>query len=163
MARCPSCNKFVSFSDEPEVSGEPDVIVTLDPDNGDVVVRLEGEVTVSLTCDECGTSLREASFEINQELREPFPADGTLLLTRSAEWHLEGGRWVARLDELDLDSEEDLSVEVSVQPFTDYDNKTKKTTYGMEVSVTVAGHQGSELLVGSYQEARSSADFDEGF
>lgn len=52
--RCPDCNKFVPY-DEPQVEEQ-----NCDVSDGEV----QGEVRVVLTCAECGTELKEHSFEI---------------------------------------------------------------------------------------------------
>jgi DNA-directed RNA polymerase subunit RPC12/RpoP len=52
--RCPDCNKFVSFDTEED----PDVTTNVDA-TGEIGV----EVRIVNKCSECGTELKEASFE----------------------------------------------------------------------------------------------------
>ena len=61
MARCPDCNKFVSYDD-----GDVDV-QSEDVESGEVRV----EVRIVKTCAECGTELKEATLE----LHGPFEHD----------------------------------------------------------------------------------------
>jgi len=57
MARCPDCNKFVSYSDD---LPEPDVQCDVD-DTGHVT----GTVVIVAACAECGTELKEGSFDFD--------------------------------------------------------------------------------------------------
>jgi len=59
MARCPDCNKFVSYDDGTEPEAEADV---------DETGHITGTVRIALTCAECGTELREASFDLDVDL-----------------------------------------------------------------------------------------------
>lgn len=52
--RCPDCNKFAAYGD----STEPEVNVDLSDDGS-----FSGQVRIVLTHDECGTELKEASFD----------------------------------------------------------------------------------------------------
>lgn len=59
--RCPDCNKFAAYDD----STEPEVDVDLNDDGS-----FSGTVRIVLTHDECGTELKEASFELEGEVPE---------------------------------------------------------------------------------------------
>jgi hypothetical protein len=63
--RCEQCQKFVSYDDstDPEVNN-------LEVDDAG---RISGEVRIVLTCDECSTELKEASFEIDFEPDDASP------------------------------------------------------------------------------------------
>lgn len=55
--RCPDCNKFVSYDEqEPEVN--------LDLNDGEV----NGDVRVVLPCAECGTELKECTFDVSEDV-----------------------------------------------------------------------------------------------
>lgn len=58
MARCPDCNKFVSYEDPPqtETYSEPEVSSSN---------CVEGAVRVVLLCGECGTELKDAEVEFS--------------------------------------------------------------------------------------------------
>lgn len=56
--RCPDCNKFVSFDSDVEPEIDVDV-------SGTEVV---GSVRIVNNCGECGTELKEASFDISEEI-----------------------------------------------------------------------------------------------
>lgn len=61
MARCSSCNKFVSLEmQDPEVEN-------LNYDEG----HISGDVKISRVCVECNQEMKEASFEIAETI-EPF-------------------------------------------------------------------------------------------
>lgn len=57
--RCPVCNKFASYDD----GTEPEVDVDLRDDGS-----FTGQVRIVLTHDECGTELKEASFEFEGQV-----------------------------------------------------------------------------------------------
>ena len=61
--RCPDCNKFVSYDDsaEPEVND-----LEVSPEGG-----ISGSVRVFLPCGECGTELKEYTFDIDTEVELP--------------------------------------------------------------------------------------------
>lgn len=64
--RCSDCNKFVSFDD----SNEPEA----DDADIDAEGRVSGTVRVYLTCAECGTELKEASFDLDVDMTEVVAA-----------------------------------------------------------------------------------------
>ena len=55
MARCPDCNKFVSYEEE-----APEVELEVDAEG-----MVTGTVRIVNACGECGTELREATFEVD--------------------------------------------------------------------------------------------------
>lgn len=57
MARCPDCNKFVSY-DEPQAEAVSDPEVSSSQ-------CIEGSVRVVLNCGECGTELKDAEIEFS--------------------------------------------------------------------------------------------------
>src|SRR5882724_4810212 len=59
--RCPDCNKFAAYDD----STEPEVEVQLEDDG-----TFSGNARIVLTHDECGTELKEASFDFDGEVPE---------------------------------------------------------------------------------------------
>ena len=69
MARCPDCNKFVSYDE----STEPEVNVDIDSEG-----TITGDILIVLACAECGTELKETTFaiEIESELREKHEGEG---------------------------------------------------------------------------------------
>src|SRR5690348_2193982 len=56
--RCPECNKFAAYDD----STEPEVEVEVDEDG-----NVTGSARIVLTHDECGTELKETTFDIDVE------------------------------------------------------------------------------------------------
>lgn len=66
--RCPDCNKFVGWGDkEVEANDDPDI-------NGNTVTV---DVTVGLTCSDCGQRLKEASIPAEADIVHECPnADG---------------------------------------------------------------------------------------
>lgn len=63
--RCPDCNKFAAYND----STDPEVEIELADDG-----TFSGTVRVVLTHDECGTELKEASFDFEGEIPEDIVA-----------------------------------------------------------------------------------------
>ncbi len=55
--RCPDCNKFVAYEE-----GEPEVNVLDLDDQGNI----NAEVCITLNCAECGTTLKESSFTLEE-------------------------------------------------------------------------------------------------
>lgn len=55
MARCPDCNKFVPYEEQ-----DPEVEVEIDEEG-----TVTGTVRIVNACGECGTELREATFEVD--------------------------------------------------------------------------------------------------
>ncbi len=54
--RCPDCNRFVAYNqDDPEVELE----VTSE--------GVTGDVRIVLTCEQCGTELKESTFEVSTD------------------------------------------------------------------------------------------------
>lgn len=69
--RCPDCSKFVS-----QETGEPETDLTLedtrDPENKDPqMVQVTGTVRLTLNCADCGTELKEGTFEFDEEVEVP--------------------------------------------------------------------------------------------
>lgn len=62
--RCPDCNRFVSYDDGNDPEPE------LDFDNGEVT----GTVRILLTCAECGTELKEGTFEVSVPMEDELQA-----------------------------------------------------------------------------------------
>lgn len=63
--RCPDCDKFTSFDD----TNEPEVVAYTDNEG-----YVTGNVRVFLTCAECSTALKEATFEIEADFSEAVDA-----------------------------------------------------------------------------------------
>ena len=63
MARCPDCNKFVAYDD----SQDPEHNVDVDPEG-----RISGDVRIFLACEQCGTELKEGSFDVEKDLSVEF-------------------------------------------------------------------------------------------
>lgn len=57
--RCPDCNKFAAYDD----STEPEIDIDLANDGA-----FSGQARIVLTHDECGTELKEATFDIEGEV-----------------------------------------------------------------------------------------------
>ena len=68
MARCESCNKFVSFGDS-EFQVDSEEVTYQSPTS--VLVTLD--VEMNRPCGDCGTTLRSATFNVEQEV--PLPPD----------------------------------------------------------------------------------------
>lgn len=77
--RCPECNKFMSFDD----SAEPEL--DLDTDGGEV----NGSARIVLTCAECGTEMKDATFAVDIDLAgsipEGYEIEDSEITTQSAE------------------------------------------------------------------------------
>lgn len=65
--RCDQCNKFAAYDD----STEPEVETDFNEESG----TFSGQVRIVLTHDECGTELKEASFEFDGEVPKEIIAE----------------------------------------------------------------------------------------
>ena len=67
MARCPDCNKFVSYDEdyEPEVSDEA---VNIDGEGEDATATITATIRIALPCAECSTELAETSLDWEYEI-----------------------------------------------------------------------------------------------
>jgi hypothetical protein len=112
MARCADCNKFVSYDD----SGEPEVDVEVDE------VAITGTVRIALMCAECGTELRESTFDIDENIEGIFEhCTG------------EGHNLDVSCDSCDLTTHQDtVNAKGKPIPF-----RSRKTFYGYSVAFTV--------------------------
>lgn len=144
MARCPDCNKFVSYDD-----GDVDV-QSEDVESGEVRV----EVRIVKTCAECGTELREATLDLSHAFEhdcespthdgEPVEADDL----DTAECLVMLVAWLVGRDEPCDDAElakeawldeHDLSVESSLEPDSWCKGKGRgtQTFYGVSGEIVV--------------------------
>lgn len=65
--RCDQCNKFAAYDD----SNEPEVDIDFNAESGDV----SAQVRIYLTHDECGTELKEASFDFSETVPDEILAE----------------------------------------------------------------------------------------
>lgn len=80
--RCPDCNKFVPNGDpEAEVQSGEDFDATIE--EGKLIIKCEPEVRVMIPCGECGTELKDTTFNFEMEhehecgkLPKETPAEG---------------------------------------------------------------------------------------
>jgi hypothetical protein len=126
--RCPDCNKFASFDD----SNEPEA----DDANVDDEGRVTGNVRVYLTCAECSTELKEASFELEADFSEAVEAHKKAAKEKDDD---------AEKPE-DEREEHDLDVEVECEMASRTVGKGRgmKTFYGYHATVSVScscGHK----------------------
>ncbi len=161
--RCPDCNKFVSLEcgDEPEAELEvSDGVVT-------------GTVRLVRNCAECGTELKEASFDVEVEI--PAMVAHAEMHKREAEERAkarkakeeaqaaEGGE-----DAEDADDEEDEEFEQEVEVDTseateEGGGRYKKSYFGVNVGFTVkcsCGKEGSEEI-GTFEDKVAASEMDE--
>jgi len=112
MARCPSCNRFVSLelSDEPEVN-----VATYDAESD----TLTFEARLVRMCAECGEEMSEATVSF-EKVYKPDYFDPPM------------PQWVS-----DLGVIEDLECEVSANEQT-HPTRRRDVFYGVEGTVTIA-------------------------
>jgi len=132
MARCNSCNKFVSYDSEQE----PDVRVDVDETG-----YVDGSVTISNACAECGQEMTSCEFSVEADFSE------------DTKEHKGAGH--------------DLSVELDASRTDRFENKTRtgkkirnsrymKHMYGAEGEITVSCTCGSEWRKPWSDEVQSS-------
>jgi len=64
--RCPDCNKFVPNGD-PEAEVQSGEGFTAEIENGELIIKCEPEVRVMIPCGECGTELKDTTFNFEME------------------------------------------------------------------------------------------------
>lgn len=66
--RCPDCNKFVPLTEpESDNTDDPNVTVDKDPETGKQSVMIEVSAHITRACEECGTELKEAQFDLTSD------------------------------------------------------------------------------------------------
>jgi len=94
--RCPDCNKFVPYGEtDPELDlelaqpSEDDTKTAQEAGTDTVAANITGTVRIVLTCEECGTELKEATLDVELGVDVPVnPPEGTW--TEDSEWKLDG-------------------------------------------------------------------------
>lgn len=125
--RCPDCNKFVSYDD----TNEPETDAATVDEEG----RVDGNVRIYLACSECGTELKEATFDLlnidytaavkahRDEVRDNKPPSG---------------------DENDDEHELEIEVEAELTSRTEGKGRGMRTFYGYHATAHVkcsCGHE----------------------
>lgn len=64
--RCPDCNKFVPNGD-PEAEVQSGEDFTAEIEDGELIIKCEPEVRVMIPCGECGTELKDTTFNFEME------------------------------------------------------------------------------------------------
>jgi uncharacterized SAM-dependent methyltransferase len=134
--RCPDCNKFVSFNTETEPE------VELDLESGSIT----GTVRIYHACEECGTELREMTFDVDvdvsEELKDHLEEDGS-----EKEGH-----------ELTFETDESLTQNTVGK------GRSAKTFYGAEVRYTIkcscSAHD-TPLVEDVWQDDTEASNMDE--
>lgn len=152
--RCPDCSKFVSFDTEvdPEEEDSPEL-------DG---LAFHASYRRVLTCQDCGTELKESSLSV----------DGDLAVVKDAE-----GNEVKEHPEVcpkspDMPAVHDWTLDVDAQPTTgviDTDRRGKKiklarymkTTYGVEVTGTAKCELCGYTAEIAFTAEESASGFDE--
>lgn len=63
--RCPDCRKFVSYGEQ-----DPETNLEVDADG-----HITGEIRIVLPCGDCGTELKEATFQVEVDAEVESPED----------------------------------------------------------------------------------------
>ena len=135
MARCNDCNRFVSYSEEePEVQTED---FDYDEETGDVTLNIE--IRRALCCDQCGTELKETTFNFDETYERGL---GTGL------------------------NKDDIEMTVEAENTERYEGKDRgrKTFYGVRATVTFSKVvQGTmkDLLTETVQDELQASYYDE--
>jgi hypothetical protein len=139
--RCNDCNKFVGQEpEEPEAELE---VARADGTDTCKEITVAGQVTVSVNCAECGTQLKQASFDVEE----------SITLT----------------DDKHCGEEHDLEVEVdSCEATEEYKGRKgaparyQKHYYGFQLSYSVSCSCGEPVdLGGSFEDSMQASSMDE--
>ena len=136
--RCPDCNKFVSFDEaDPEVN-----TLGIDEDG-----QVNAEVRIVNTCADCGTELKEITFEMEHDHQHD-------VVNHKGEGH-------------ELSIEEDGSERTSRSgyflkgKFVPKGGRYAKTFYGAKVDYSVQCSCGKLALSGSVEDDAQASSMDE--
>ncbi len=138
--RCPDCNKFTSFDTE----AEPEV-VSEDVDGTEVMV----EVRRVLNCADCGTELKEYTFELSEDFSDRI-----------------------EVEEGEEECDHEWSLEVSASPTTSVVDKDKKgrqiknarymkTMYGVEVTCDITCDKCKKEVRVEFKDEAQASSFEE--
>ena len=134
MPRCNDCNRFVSLDSDQD----PDSSIEV---NESGVV--EGDVTISNACADCGTELRTASFDVVVEPEALTSAEGKTL-----------SAWLAELTEKEREEVEYELEETGTERTSRSEGKGRgqRTYYGakidFDVTATLPGGEGTDRAEG---------------
>lgn len=148
--RCPDCNKFVPYNteEEPEVDSEEVSETTF-----------TCSIRRGLTCGECGTDLKENTFEVEKDFADQIDK--------------EHAKCTKDDDGNDAEGEHEFEVEeVTVEPTTgviDTDRNGKKiksarymkTTYGFEGNVVIKCSKCEHTIEFEISDEESASSFEE--
>jgi phage FluMu protein Com len=152
--RCGDCNKFVSY-EEPEV----------EEDSCDVSgSEVEASVIVTLPCAECGTSLKQYTFELNEGIEHECTPE----LYASHSKGLDDSEIIGWDDEAEYEVENSDSWESTDR----YENKTPKGKiitnprymkhyYGVTGTVTVKCLKCGEIIAVELSDEAQASEFEE--
>jgi hypothetical protein len=126
IMRCPSCNKFATYS----LDGEPEV--DLDADDVTVECQITGTCRIVLTSECCGDDLKEASMDIDQTCYVTREADCKCDLTDTLTVESSGAVITERRETSMTKTLKDGTVRVRQIPY-----RYQKQYYGATVDLTV--------------------------
>lgn len=151
--RCPDCNKFVSL----ELGEEPEAELEV----SDGVVT--GTVQIVRNCADCGTELKEATFDVEVTLPTLVEHANEIAAAREAREKEHKDKEVAgETPSMDEDEDEhDMEVEVDeCQATEEGGGRYKKSYYGVDVTFTAKCSCGKEEQ-GSFEDKIAASHMDE--
>lgn len=162
---CPSCNKFAAYdtSSEPEVSVgvESELALPFDEKEGankedrdHATARVTGDCRIVITAECCGDELKEASFEIDQELEivrgEGCECDLTELSVEAE------GEISDRTESTITKTKKDGTVVVKQVPY-----RYQKRYYGAQLNVVVTCECGKTRAEAEWHDECQASSMDE--
>jgi hypothetical protein len=155
--RCPDCNKFVSYDD----SAEPE----LDLDVEDLTVT--GTVRIMLPCAECGTELKETTFDVEidftDDVEAQWPGSTTVEDGKEPQVMLsitdESAEMTSRTQ-----TGENRTLKDGTVKWKTWSPRAFKTFYGVSVEVTVKATRNdgeTEDFNGTYADEVPASGMDE--
>ena len=146
MARCPDCNKFVSLDSEQD----PEVSIDVDEEG-----HVTGSVQIANACEQCGTEMYTAEFDVNvstsditrsedDKTLETFLSECKATKEQAEKDAAQRSLDFPNLSEAEAGSPEDLDVELEVEE-SDMERTSRsegkgrgtRTFYGARVGFTV--------------------------
>lgn len=150
--RCPDCNGFRSYDTEADPEGDLEI---------DAEGTITGDITRDLPCSDCGTVLKSAEFNVDQDLNEIVDVqelksdpNGLTLCTKAHDWDWANASQPAVSPTERLEDKDKNGKQIKAMRFmTKY--------YGIEVTGEVRCKDCPAAGIYSFSDEQSASSFDE--
>lgn len=154
MARCPDCNKFVGLEMQDPEDVDLDVSSTLDGETLNLSITMTARIVRN--CAECGTEMKEASLEANEEV-EVDASDLKCVETKTIK---KGDEEVEVIDWQDGHGDPQIE-ENGVDQVEEGGGRYAKSFFGAHVSYLVKCTCGEQIYEGEIEDKVAASAMDE--